>query len=398
MLKMRNSKLLKLFNFFIDRSYAWGLNAGVDVCIYNKTGSQYIVEAIDQHSFCIIDVEKFIYLRQLFLIIFQAIIRLNFSDLYYKYLCQIINSINPKVLITYIDNDKTFWRIDKKFSKRMKVFTIQNGNRFFSKKSEIPDFHKEDGYFYDKSDNIYHSNFVCISNYEVDLYSKNKAEVGYFHPIGSLSVSRHIENYKERKKVFDICFIAGSQPDRWTQNKVCDYLAKFSELNDVSICIALKYNHHCEHYTNTVSTFEDFFSGLPVVVVPHTESCISGELSKTINSRKGYVMGTQYLSDVSELTIGFASTALRQTFSRGNKICPINYETENTRGVLGLLDINMTPTYDEFTKQVKHLLSIESAMYLDKNQKLMRYFDIFEPENSPEEKLQKLIFQCIGES
>ena len=398
MSKMRNSTIFKIFQFFGERSFTWNLDADVDICIYNKTGSQYIVGAIEQHNYCVIDVENCIYSKQFLSIVFQAVISLNFSDLYFKYLCQIVDSINPKVLITYIDNDKTFWRVDRNFSNRIKVITIQNGSRFFSKRDNIPNYHANGGYFYDEFDKVYHSNFACISNYEVDLYSKHKAEIGQYHPIGSLSISRHIENYKKRKKIFDICFVAGGASDRFTKTKVWKYLAKYASENDVSICIALKYNHHCDNYAKSVRVFEDFFLGSTVIVIPHTEFCVPEELAETIKRKKNYVSGTQYLSDISELTIGLASTSMRQVFARGNKICPINFEEKNTYGVLGLLDSNMKPTYDEFVEQVERLLSIESAMYLDKNQNLMRYFDIFNPSKTPKEQLRELVSKSINYS
>ena len=382
--------MINKLTFLLTKRVTWSLNDDVDICIYSKIGSKHIVDCIEGKTYSIIDIDKYIYLKYFFRIPIRSFFKLCLNTLYIEYLKQIITSINPKILITVIDNCKYFQSLDKHFHNQIKVLTIQNGNRFFAKIKDIPDYHCNDGYFYNENDKIFHSNLLCYSQYEIDQYRINKANVLNFHPIGPIYSSDYFKAFKKRKKRFDICFITGGHLDRDTKHKAWEYLKKLAEENDIAICIALKYNHHCRNFSKNIEIIEDFFSGTPVMVIPHSNNCMPAKI------QIGKIVSTYYLSDISELTMGFASSALRESFARGNKIYPINFETENTYGVLSKLNLNMRPTYDEFKENIKELINFDEKKYQNINQELMKYFCVFDPKHLPKSKLKEIIENSIS--
>ena len=63
-----------------------------------------------------------------FFLFFKSIIKNAFNWNFQKYIYEVIQSVNPKIIITNIDNNKSFWELKKKFN-NVKTIFIQNGFR-----------------------------------------------------------------------------------------------------------------------------------------------------------------------------------------------------------------------------------------------------------------------------
>lgn len=90
-------------------------------------------------------------------IVSKMFLKFNFS--YYEYLINYIEHINPKLLITSIDNNKTFYTIKNRIPKLITIF-LQNGHRTgFSDIFEI--LEKKNLSFFKK---IYKVDLMCVFN------------------------------------------------------------------------------------------------------------------------------------------------------------------------------------------------------------------------------------------
>ena len=88
--------------------------------------------------------------------------------------------INPKVIITFIDNSSYYHWLCKRY-KGAHFFAIQNGNRTNGQ--------------LEKTIIQYHEHFYCFGNYDRDRYARFDHHGDFFHPIGSLLGGYYKYNY-----------------------------------------------------------------------------------------------------------------------------------------------------------------------------------------------------------
>ena len=92
-----------------------------DILIYDNEGAEFIIKILDNNSFEILyvrgeNINIYIYLKLL--------LRLKFK--YKDYLDEYIKFVNPKVLITWIDNNLNFYEYK---NDAIKKIAIQNARR-----------------------------------------------------------------------------------------------------------------------------------------------------------------------------------------------------------------------------------------------------------------------------
>ena len=387
-------RVLFYVRFLFSKKYNWSIR-GSDICIFDEGGSQHIVAALHDYDYCILRLRDTLYLKHLLPLI-PALLLFRTKNLHFRYCCSLINDINPRIVITFVDNSQLFWRLDKEYVNKIKFLTIQNGNRRFIKHNNYPNYLSHFWY----PDKIvkykYHSNFLCFSNYEVDLYTRHGVKVDHYYPIGALSSSIHTEHYVKRKKIYDVCLIANSKNNRPSNLKIMKYLLDYVDEYSISACVALKRSVYSEGYKEYMEIFDRYFGNSSVVVIPNKEHGITSSMMSNRYSVKRPISGSQYLSDVSEVSLGFASTVLRESFSRGNKIYPIDFEINETSPPYDLLNVNLKPSYKEFVEQLNYLLNVSQELYIDSNRKLMRYLNVFDVDSPPSKKLRFLIKQFLS--
>ena len=103
-----------------------------------------------------------------------------------NYLIALIKEINPKIVITMIDNSVDFYIISKCLSKDIKFIAVQRANRetkflpsHETKKIHIPEY-------------------LCFGNWDKNIYKK-KTNLKSITPVGSLIASLAIRNVKKKK-------------------------------------------------------------------------------------------------------------------------------------------------------------------------------------------------------
>jgi surface carbohydrate biosynthesis protein len=94
-----------------------------DILIYDREGSNFLSECIPEISNWILDVRK----ESLnFFVLLNTILKGKFT--YKEYLDTYISIVDPKIILTLIDNNPNFYLLKKKFKDKLIAF-IQNGTR-----------------------------------------------------------------------------------------------------------------------------------------------------------------------------------------------------------------------------------------------------------------------------
>lgn len=112
----------KLIKLFYNSNKKWKLPSKVDILIYNNAGSELLIKYFNNYSFSILDTSSQTINVP---ILFRA--AFNYKQYFNKY----IYHTNPKVVITYLDNNRSFYLLKIKNPKIITIF-IQNGVRSYS--------------------------------------------------------------------------------------------------------------------------------------------------------------------------------------------------------------------------------------------------------------------------
>lgn len=150
-------KITRKFKKILKSGFFWEQQQQFPILVYDEANFELIEEYLHEKRYKVLNVRNKFNLR----IIIKSLFIDNFKWNSHSYLNHAIKDVNPKLIITTIDNSDYFWGLKKKFKKVTTIF-IQNGYRdnfwdIFSKtikKKETVDkmfvFSKEIGKIYSK--------------------------------------------------------------------------------------------------------------------------------------------------------------------------------------------------------------------------------------------------------
>lgn len=132
--------------------------------------------------------------------IFFLIQNLFSRSIQLNYFISLINQVEPKFVITTIDNSINFSILTKYFENKIKFIAIQNATR--------GDIFKNIG---DNNKNLYYTHYFGFSNFDLSLMRKKNIILKNFFAVGSLRNSyykQYLYNEEENTiKNFDICLV-----------------------------------------------------------------------------------------------------------------------------------------------------------------------------------------------
>ena len=117
-----------------------------------------------------------------------------------NYYISLILQLQPKIVLTTIDNSVNFSILTKYFENKIKFIAIQNGTR---------------GEFYESNKDLnkifYYTNYLGFSNFDLELMKKNSIIVKNFFSVGSLTNS-YFRKFSSNdslnlNKGYEICFV-----------------------------------------------------------------------------------------------------------------------------------------------------------------------------------------------
>jgi len=333
-----------------------------EVIIFDKTGSDEIKKHIIDESIsykiydytCITIYLNLFFIAQYFFNIFKFCKSINSlpRDLYITYIATELQILNPKVIITFNDENIIYHKLID-FLPNIKFFAIQNGLR--------ENYHKKHRIHHE----IKHDYYFCFGEHDIKKHRANKWILRKPFPIGSLRAGIALEKYGDCIKKYDICllseyFIVKNIVDKkWIEfsRLVNKSIAQFYKKNDIKLIIALRDNSDDER---------EYFNSLFGKGVSYSVADSNYRNYKSVLESK--------------LTIGFASTLLLESLALNTKVLSID-----PSGCDDYFDFDNNirykySNYDDLEKKISELImepysvhknnverSSKSAMNLDEN-------------------------------
>ena len=270
--------------------------------------------------------------------------------------------IQPKLVITVIDNSRRYNELDRLLHLNFKFLTIQNGNRFFNPTPCMRKDSNKNLSAQEKSAcllDVYHSEFYCFGRFEEDLYNKLSAKIEKFNHVGSLINSIHMREKKIYKDYFDICLISGFSINSELRSPLyykgystlCEWMAKYiSEHRKVRLCIAGRSKIGEKYIENERKWYSHY------------------GLEKYLHMRERRFSSYEFV-DKSNLTVCGMTTMFFESLARKNKVLyvdPMEYEIVALPKLMRPESILYLygSTYEEFEERINRLLVIEKKEYL----------------------------------
>lgn len=289
----------------------------------------------------------------------QFIIKNFFSrSIQLNYYISLILQLQPKLVITTIDNSVNFSILTKYFEDKIKFIAIQNGTR---------------GEFYENNNNLnknfYFTNYFGFSNFELELMKEKNITVKNFFPVGSLTNS-YFQKFIQKdnfnnNKLYEICFVSKRIFDngKIVSTKAASdsfmllkFLSRYVKKYNKSIIIQTK----SKEFNSVENDYlEKLFLGAKFKI-SWMDNLIKFNSYKNISS--------------SNLVIGASSSLLREaSVYPHTKILCFNTEVEEGRIPFKGLNFLSENNYEKFEERLNLILNLSYEEYLKKLQKKHDY-------------------------
>jgi surface carbohydrate biosynthesis protein len=254
-------KIYKFLILLLNTKFIWTKPKPVDILIYDKNMSEFIIPYITKYK------KKIIYthLEKIYLyILFKLIIRFSLKNLLFNYTKIFVEVTKPKIVITATDNDINFYKLKMEIqSIKFKTIAIQNGHRVPTHPGILnyyADYEKNkmaSDYilcFFSEQKNIYKKKIQCKSiaigsflnniNYQKKVYGEEKSTKNLFW----------ISQYRYRKldeNIFNENFLSENQKKNFKnqsveehmnlESKILPIIYKFCKKNNIKFNILSSY-------------------------------------------------------------------------------------------------------------------------------------------------------------
>lgn len=377
-------------------SIFWYKSQKKDILIWDNIIQDSLIKSFGEYSWTSLNTRDYVNIAPLY---FLKALRIFFKDLdllkhcsvgiinkgkFPIFLCKIIGILKkarysfkcilslsvvfyfkPRLIITNIDNTIYFQYLDSIVNRFIPVITLQTGNRWHS---ETILRKKAFKHFYDPPG--FHSCFGTLSEVDIKMYKDSKWVCNEYHNIGSLSAAKAYEESRV-KNLFDLCVVASSSNNRLSEKKLAELLNNFKGIENLKVCVVLKLNPNNEGFLSYYNDIQDLYGNI-AYKIPNN----SFNLSLICSSR---------------VILGTFSTALRESFSLGKKIYPINFDLAELNSYTNFLNLNYQPTQEEFNKELKKLLLLDEQIYKQTYKKEIEYMGSFPRDINPNKRLSLLI-------
>jgi len=342
------------------------------------------------------------------------------GNLFTAYLVSLIELINPKVVITNIDNSFKFSDIAKILEKKSNFVAIQNSGSY--ELLEFDYLYKNKKIKKNYLDNYYIPIFFSYGGYEKDLYNQIGVKVKKMYPLGSLRWSNflnHIKkanNYSPKNYECDICLIADAlrrsqaitalDPlDKNTKKKLSDpklpinmnivkgyieiarYTMKFCIKNNMKLIIPQKTDPKIS------KTYKDYQGEIDFFKKNFTKDEFDYYKKHVLeNVTDDYSSYRVVLN--SKVTVGAMSTLLREKLGAGGKMLSCNLTKADMynfpfSGICSLNDC----TYEEFEKRLLKIYHMTKEEYFSKVDQKPDYINKLDKNHSTIDLIREKLYQ-----
>ncbi len=289
-----------------------------------------------------------------------------------NYLIFLIIQINPKVVITLIDNSSDFHIISKILEKKIKFIAIQQASR------EVQWFPKK------WTKKFYIPEYYCFGQFDRKLFLK-KTSVKNIEPKGSFKAACALTYLKKKNiklnKEYDICLISEINPGErnyiserknywkrdiqdvkdsdhisnynYTASKLAKYCFRFAEENNLKIVIAGKGEKNSKYRVQELSWFRN----------------VLNKKNVSLKARNEKNFSNYQLMLKSEVVVGTRASMTREAIGYNTKVFWCNFTNHQDSGYPFFKKIKKfvleEDSYKIFEKKLKLILKISKNSYFD---------------------------------
>ena len=341
---------------------------------------------------------KIIYLGIFFLINCLKNFIFNLSkntNLHTIYLYTLIKMINPRIVITSIDNSFKFSDLARLLSKKIKFIAIQNANRFdfrlneYKLKKKLVNVNFNNKYYYIP-------NYLCFGQNEINEAKKYNLNIDNFFKVGSIRVANffkylELKKFKLNTEKYDICLISEPQPNLNSRFdspgleemfiKPVKFTIEYVKNNNLKLIFAQKRMY------NTLANHDEIN-----FLKKHLNKEEFEFLFKNAPKKKDFYSSYFHLFQ-SKIAIGFGSTLLLDKLGCKEKILSLNSSNEDlfnfpVNGICFLKSDN----FNDFSTRVTKILNIGIDDYLKEIEKPVEYVMVFDKKISTIDKINNIFF------
>jgi len=272
-------------------------------------------------------------------------------------LAAIIEELNPKVVMTYIDDNRFMGPLQTLFPEKL-IISIQNGLRL-----NDPNFRPMGKY-------LSFPNYFGFGEHELSMMKVKNASVAEYYSVGSLRMGIFLTHFykAKRKPSQEICLISSYGKSVFNSsselnielalsyNNICKFLSKFSKDNGIKISVAMRYAVDNEEYLDELKYYEDNIGQKSIICFANNRKTLSA-----------YQTGMD-----SVVVVSFISTLMFELFGSGKKILCCGIANNNLAKILDTrVQCEKIPKkfllekwdYDEFESKLLNLLEMQDERY-----------------------------------
>ncbi len=285
---------------------------------------------------------------------------LNGNLTFSAYLSAVILDVNPKIVVTIIDNSFDFFNCAKILGHKMKFLAIQRAARY-----DLLSYHKN------MIKKIFIPEFLCFGDFERDFYKKISAKVEKFTIVGSFKYSLFEKKirFKKLKNRFDLCLIGEIPHDqvdkRFNFNeaggKLANFSYRFAEKHKLKIVIAGK---RAKLNLKDKIKYKGIIKTCPCEVEQKTyKRYIDGSFNLIPRTN----FSTYKIAMSSNVIIASTSTVLRELLAVGKKVLVCNFSNSNIGDfpIKGICFLKKS-SYATFEKRLLNIISLKKQEYFKK--------------------------------
>jgi surface carbohydrate biosynthesis protein len=325
-----------------------------DIVIFDNESVDLLLPLCKDYDYFILknrhyQIDKIYISPKIVLYVIKNFFKTNLSTIY---LSAIIEQINPKLVITIIDNSSYFSNVAKILHKKFKFLAIQGAARYdikqLSKKFFIPEF-------------------CCFGEYEKDLYNEYGSIVNKFNYYGSLKQSYYIKSGQniDLEQKYDIALLSEACPG-WSKQfpsfeesvgKIAFLTIKLAKKHNLKLIFVGKRSQNSSLYQREINFYKNYISD-EFYITPRSKE----KFSSYISTQK------------SNLVIGMVSTLLRENLGANKKILSCNFTSDQRHDfpVNGICNLK-SDNSDNFEKTVLKILKFSEKEYFNNISKNKNY-------------------------
>ena len=355
-----------------------------EIVVFDDVGAKDLKNVLSGYNYFILEVRtsnlKNIYISPKVIKTFFLNFKGRFKD---AYIVSILKIINPKLVLTFIDNSYKFFDIAKLMKNSYEFIAIQNGARYdfkifkhkLKRKINKTDF----------SQRFYIPNFFCFGQFEVDDYKKNKIDVGKFYKVGSINLANFLlykkKNNLNLKEKFDVCLISDACLIGYSKNNGLENCEQgFADMTKFTIkfCLERKLK-----FVFALARLGELLKGeLDFYKQKLTENEFNFLVEHSVKRDDDKYSSYKAMLE-SNIVVSNYTTMLREKLAMGGKILSCNLTPSDMYDfpVEGLCFIKDC-SYEDFKERMLEIKSLTNDEYFSKLKKDKNYLMRYEDDNS----------------